>query len=106
MSRGPQGEPPADAATFMAATDAITALRIDLTRLEAGLLAGLHLGLAADTRSFARVFGVEHALVLRALETLAGEAGLLVIVERTPRTQRTSYAATGEGQAVLRSLAG
>lgn len=105
MSTVAKGEPPADAATFMAATDAITALRLDLTRLEAGLLAGLHLKLAADTRSFARVFGVEHALVLRALDLLVGEAGLLVVVERNARTQRTIYAATEDGQAVLRSLA-
>lgn len=106
MSPLAKGEPPADAATFMAATDAITALRLDLTRLEAGLLAGLHLGLASDTRSFARIFGVEHALVLRALESLSGEAGLLAIVERNARTQRTLYAATQDGEAVLRGLAG
>ena len=97
-------EPPADADTFLAVTDTIAELS-DLERLEAGLLAGLHLGLASDTRSFARIFGVEHALVLRALETLVGTDGLLTVVTRDARTQRTRYAASEAGEIVLANLA-
>lgn len=96
-------EPPADADTFLAATDTIAAMRADLSLLEAGILAGLHLDLAADSRSFARVFGVEHALVLRALETLIGN-GLVAATARDARTQRTRYEASAEGRIVLDAL--
>lgn len=99
-------EPPADAETFLAVTDSVAALQPDLTTLEAGILAGLHLGLAQDSRSFARVFGIEHALVLRAVETLAGEAGLLALTNRNARTQRTHYALSEAGGAVLTHLHG
>lgn len=97
-------EPPADAETFLATTDTIAALRPELSLLESGILAGLHLGLAADSRSFARVFGVEHALVLRAVETLAGET-LVSVTARDARTQRTRYAASEVGRSVLAALA-
>ena len=99
-------EPPADAETFLAVTDSIADLQPGLSTLEAGLLAGLHLKLAADSRSFARVFGVEHALVLRAVEILVGEAALLGVIERAPRTQRTRYAVTETGRALLDHLHG
>lgn len=98
-------EPPADAQTFLAATDTIAELRPDLSMLEAGLLAGLQLGLASDSRSFARVFGVEHALVLRALDALSGTAGLVTLTARDARTQRTRYAASEAGTALLAGLA-
>ena len=98
-------EPPADAQTFLAATDTIAELRPDLSLLEAGLLAGLHLKLAADSRSFSRVFGVEHALVLRALEALSDTATLVTLTGRDMRTQRTRYVANEAGAALLRSLA-
>lgn len=98
-------EPLADAPTFLAATDTIAALRPDLSLLEAGLLAGLHLGLAADSRSFARVFGVEHALVLRALDSLARTAALVTLTGRDGRTQRTRYQASTDGETLLAGLA-
>ena len=102
--KGRASEPAADAETFLAETDTIAALRPDLSLLEAGLLAGLHLGLAADSRSFARIFGVEHALVLRAVEGLTG-ATLLTVTARDGRTQRTRYAASAAGSAMLTALA-
>ncbi|GBU19552.1 MULTISPECIES: hypothetical protein [unclassified Methylobacterium] len=95
--------PPADADTFLATTELVAALDGGLAPLEAGLLAALHLGLAADSRSFARVFGVAHALVLRAVETLAGEE-LLAVTERDPRTQRTRYAPGLQGAPLLARL--
>ncbi|CAO4144032.1 Formate dehydrogenase subunit B [Methylorubrum thiocyanatum] len=103
-NEGRVSEPAADAETFLAATDTIAALRPDLSLLEAGILAGLHLGLAADSRSFARIFGVEHALVLRAVEGLTG-ATLLTVTARDGRTQRTRYAASAAGSAMLTALA-
>jgi hypothetical protein len=99
-------EPPADAETFLAVTDSVAALQPGLSTLEAGVLAALHLALAADSRSFSRVFGVEHALVLRAVEVLVGEAALLTVIERAPRTQRTHYAVTEAGRALLDHLHG
>lgn len=102
--KGRASEPAAAAETFLAATDTIAALRPDLSLLEAGLLAGLHLGLAADSRSFARIFGVEHALVLRAVEGLTG-ATLLTVTARDGRTQRTRYEASTAGSAMLTALA-
>ncbi|GJE76711.1 hypothetical protein [Methylorubrum suomiense] len=97
-------EPPADAETFLATTDTIAALRPELSLLEAGILAGLHLGLAADSRSFARVFGIEHALVLRAVDSLSG-AALIGVTARDPRTQRSRYVASEAGLDVLAALA-
>lgn len=99
-------EPPADAETFLAVTDSIAALQPGLSTLEAGILAALHLALAADSRSFARIFGVEHALVLRGVEILSGEAGLLAVTARNPRTQRSRYEPTEAGRAVLAHLHG
>jgi phage regulator Rha-like protein len=99
-------EPPADAETFLAVTDSVAALQPALSPLEAGILAALHLDLAQDSRRFARVFGIEHALVLRAVETLASDAGLLALTGRNARTQRTGYAASAAGSAVLAHLHG
>lgn len=93
------------AETFLRETDRIADLRPDLALLEAGILAGLRLGLAADSRTFARVFGVAHALVLRALATLAGPASLLSLAHRDARTQRTRYGLSPAGVALLGSAA-
>nr|WP_204262673.1 hypothetical protein [Methylobacterium sp. BTF04] len=90
----------------MAVTDSVVALQPDLSTLEAGILAALHLRLAADSRSFARIFGVEHALVLRGVETLVGDVGLISVTTRNERTQRTHYAATETGLSVLGHLHG
>ena len=97
-------EPPADAETFLAVTDSVAALQPGLSTLEAGILAALHLDLARDSRSFARIFGVEHALVLRAVEGLSAET-LLTVTARDGRTQRTRYAASATGSAMLTALA-
>jgi len=79
-------------AAFVAALDRITAARPGIDSLEAGLLAALDLGLPGDSRAFARSFGVEHALVLRALSVLE-EAGHVTVTARDARTQRTRYEA-------------
>jgi hypothetical protein len=81
-----------DEASFLAALDRVTAAHPGLPSLEAGLLAALDLGLPGDSRAFARTFGVEHALVLRALSGLE-EAGHLAVTARDARTQRTRYTA-------------
>jgi DNA-binding transcriptional ArsR family regulator len=83
-----------DEAAFVAALDRVSAAHPGLASLETGLLAALDLGLPGDSRAFARTFGVEHALVLRALAGLE-EAGLITVTARDGRTQRTRFAAAG-----------
>lgn len=96
------GEP--DEAAFVAALDRVSAARPDLDPLAAGLLAALDLGLPGDSRAFARTFGVEHALVLRALSGL-DEAGLVAVTDRDGRTQRTRYTTADSGPSVPSSRA-
>ncbi|GJE13088.1 MULTISPECIES: hypothetical protein [Methylobacterium] len=86
-----------DEASFIAALDRVTAARPGLDPLAAGLLAALDLGLPGDSRAFASTFGVEHALVLRALAGLE-ETGHLAVTARDPRTQRTRFAPAGSGR--------
>ncbi|MDP4002534.1 hypothetical protein [Methylobacterium sp. NEAU K] len=81
-----------DEAAFVAALDRTAAAHPGLFPLEAGLLAALDLGLPGDSRGFARTFGLEHALVLRALAGLE-EAGHVAVTARDPRTQRMRYTA-------------
>lgn len=81
-----------DEAAFVAALERVSAAHPTLPPMEAGVLAALALGLPGDSRAFARTFGVEHALVLRALTSL-DEAGRITITERDTRTQRTRYSA-------------
>jgi hypothetical protein len=86
-------EAPEEAA-FVAALDRVAAVHPELPPLEAGLLASLEVGLPGDSRAFARTFGVEHALVLRALAGLE-ELGHIAVTARDARTQRTRFAAIG-----------
>lgn len=81
-----------DEAAFVAALERVSAAHPTLPPMEAGVLAALALGLPGDSRAFARTFGVEHALVLRALTSL-DDAGRIIITERDTRTQRTRYSA-------------
>ncbi|WP_083567480.1 hypothetical protein [Hyphomicrobium sp. CS1GBMeth3] len=65
-----------------------------LTPVGAGVLAALQLGICNDSRTFSRIFGIAHALVLREVTELAGERGLLAIVGRNARSQRTAFSLT------------
>ena len=93
-----------DEAAFVAALDRMSADHPGLSSLEAGLLAALDLGLPGDSRAFARTFGVEHALVLRAVAGLE-EAGLVAVTARDGRTQRTRYTTSALGLSVPSSPA-
>jgi hypothetical protein len=88
-----------DEAAFVAALDRMSAAHPGLSSLEAGLLAALDLGLPGDSRAFARTFGVEHALVLRAVAGLE-EAGQVAVTARDGRTQRTRYTTSDSGPSV------
>lgn len=76
------------AARFMAVVEEISRtapVAIDATG--AGLIAAVHLGVGKDSRSLSNKLGIEHALVLREINTLSGR--FLTIVKRDVRTQRT-----------------
>jgi hypothetical protein len=62
-----------------------------LTSLQAALIVAAEVGIALDSRSFARLLGVAHALVLRELNSLVAKGGPLRIVKREARTLRSFY---------------
>ncbi|MBX5216167.1 MULTISPECIES: hypothetical protein [unclassified Rhizobium] len=64
---------------------------VGLTSIQAGLLVAAELGIASDSRSFARMLGIAHALVLRDLSALTERDDKLRIVKRDPRTMRVHY---------------
>lgn len=59
--------------------------------LGAGIMAAAALGLAEDSRSFARKLEIAHALVLRECVTLAEDLGLIEIDDRQDRSQRLFF---------------
>lgn len=89
---------------FLAKVADICAASASLTQLGAAVLLAADLGIATDSRSFSRILGLEHALVLRAVTELAAtDASLLLITDRNERTQRTKYALTDPAKAILAS---
>lgn len=81
-----------DEADYMALVDAVEAASGKISRLGAGIIVAAALDIASDSRSFSRILGVAHALVLRELVALSGEGGYIRILKRDERTQRTRYA--------------
>ncbi len=69
--------------------------------MAAMLLVAAHMGISADSRSFARIFGVEHALVLRELVAMEAEMRLVTITRRDERSQRLHFTPTDQGEAFL-----
>lgn len=86
-----------DAADYMALVDALEAQSGKISRLGAGILAATALEIASDSRSFARILGVAHALVLREIADLSADGGYISIVKRDERTQRTKYELNAAG---------
>ncbi|MGO6684070.1 hypothetical protein, partial [Rhizobium leguminosarum] len=62
-----------------------------LTSIQAGLLVAAVLGIARDSRAFARKLGIALSLVLRELIVLEEREGVLQIVKRDPRSMRVHY---------------
>ncbi len=81
-----------DVDRFLALVAAAQGRDVGLTSIQAGLLVAAELGIARDSRAFARLLGVAHALVLRELNDLAEREGVLQIVKRDLRTMRVHYA--------------
>jgi hypothetical protein len=84
-------EETSDVDQFLALVAAAQAGNIRLTAIQAGLLVAAELGIARDSRAFARKLGIAHSLVLRELNALAHREGVLDIVKRDPRTMRVHY---------------
>ncbi|MGO8154796.1 hypothetical protein AB9F36_33815, partial [Rhizobium leguminosarum] len=76
---------------FLALVAAAQDRDIRLTSIKAGLLVAAELGIARDSRAFARKLGIAHSLVLRELNVLEESEGVLQIVKRDPRTMRVHY---------------
>ncbi len=92
------------AADYMALVEKLAGDAQNLSSLGAGIIAALALGVASDSRSFARVLGVAHALVLREVNLLGADGGYIVITQRDPRTQRTRYELSPAGQQLVDKL--
>ncbi len=88
-------------AEYMAFVDALMTASRSLTGLGAGIIAALVLDIASDSRTFARLLGVAHALVLREISVLGQEHGYVRIRQRDPRTQRTRYELNAAGQRLV-----
>ncbi|MGF9564782.1 hypothetical protein [Neorhizobium sp. JUb45] len=68
-----------------------------LSSIQAAIMVAADLGIASDSRSFARILGVEHALAIRELNALAERGDVITIVKRDARTLRTFYKRLGIG---------
>lgn len=88
-------------AEYMAFVDALMTASRSLTGLGAGIIAALALDIASDSRTFARLLGVAHALVLREISVLGQDHGYVRIRQRDPRTQRTRYELNTAGQRLV-----
>ena len=91
----------ANAERFMAQVERIAAAEPRLTQLQAALIAACLLDIAHDSRGFARLLGMAHALVLRDLNALAEMGGFIEITRRDARTMRTFYAAAPAAAGLL-----
>ncbi|HML27661.1 MAG TPA: hypothetical protein PKE16_02265 [Hyphomicrobium sp.] len=100
MSSAPSNDLTED--QFLDAVSAIRFVAPDLSPIGAAILAAIHFGIARDSRSFSLKLGIEHALALREVTALSSiELGLLEIVSRSERTQRTQIALTDKGEKLV-----
>ncbi|PQZ51355.1 hypothetical protein CQ052_08225 [Ochrobactrum sp. MYb15] len=91
-------------AEYMALVDALEAASGKLSRLGAGIIAALALDIASDSRSFSRILGIAHALVLREVVVLSAEGGYIRIRQRDERTQRTRYELSATGHRLVEEM--
>ncbi|CUK26688.1 hypothetical protein TA5114_02504 [Cognatishimia activa] len=68
-----------------------------LTELGPLILCASALGVAKDTRSFARLFEAAHALVIRECTHLDEELGLITVEDRGEKSGRRFFALTAQG---------
>lgn len=67
----------------------------------AGLLAASYMELSQDTRSFSKLLGVAHALVIRDCVALSQSPSLLTVDNRGDRSQRLHFRLTPQGIAMI-----
>lgn len=91
-------------AEYMAMVDAIEAASGKISRLGAGIVAALALDIASDSRSFSRILGVAHALVLREVVALSADGGYINVRQRDERTQRTRYELNRTGNRLIEEI--
>lgn len=95
-----------DSDMFMSGVDALLQGEgPPISPLAAGIIVAVDMGIA-DSRSFSRLLGVEHALVLREIADLSGPDGLVVVTARQPKTLRTSLALSTRGELLVRECRG
>jgi hypothetical protein len=90
------GNPP-DPDRFMALAARLQQQDPRLSGVQAGMVVALDLGIAKDSRSFSRLFGIEHSIVLRELTDIPG--AWLQVTSKDERTLRTFYRRDNEGAA-------
>ena len=88
-------------ADFLALVEAVRRQDATLSPLGAGIIAAISQGIADDSRTFARLFGIAHALVLREINLLCGPEAPVEIVRRDARTQRTYIKLTVKGDTLM-----
>lgn len=76
-----------------------------LSALGPYVLAAAALGIADDSRTLARRFDLAHALVIRELNALAHEAGLVEITGQGAGSQRMGFALTDRARALIAEVA-
>ena len=87
---------------FLANVAEVCAVEPVFSQISAAVLVAIDLGIARDSRTFSRIFGVAHALVLREITDLStGDGAVLTIMSRNDRTQRTEIALTESGRQLL-----
>lgn len=91
MHEAVQAQDQADAVTlFFTEVERICGDDPWISQLGGGILAGIALDIAHSSRAFARALGIEHALVLREIQTLV-DLGRLTVSQRNERTQGCTY---------------
>ncbi|MHC5233135.1 hypothetical protein [Brucella sp. LJL56] len=91
-------------AEYMAFVDTLMTASRSLTGLGAGIVAAAALEIASDSRTFSRLLGVAHALVLREISVLGQDHGYIRIRQRDLRTQRTRYELSALGQRLVEEV--
>lgn len=90
---------PHDAEAFLALVEQKRGQDTQRTPIQAAILTALELGIANDSRTFSRLLGISHALVLRELTALTERGDTLRIATRDERTLRTRYEPIGKPDA-------
>lgn len=81
---------PPESEQFMDLVARLCTAQPDLTPIQAGIIIAAEQNIARDSRTFARLLGLAHALVLREITTLCDQ-NHLTITKQDARTLRTFY---------------